>query len=236
MIDLWPDRKRAQQTIMIPVLITSILIFGIILSFVEHQIHKRIMHKQKPFKWLDRIFDPKYIFEAHAVRHHSIWYRQFDFEPDPEGRYDNIELRLEDMMKIFLFLIPLNFLFFIISPVAGLIFPVMAFMYQYFQNKIHSQIHLPKQTFFYEWKIFRWLAIHHYIHHQYTNKNYNVVLPVADYILGTKTKPRTKHIRELLRLGYIKPRRAVTEVRLQKLRQAIAVQRQEILLNSNQIP
>jgi sterol desaturase/sphingolipid hydroxylase (fatty acid hydroxylase superfamily) len=32
------------------------------------------------------------------------------------------------------------------------------------------------------------LARHHYLHHRYPNKNFNVVFPLADYVLGTNAR------------------------------------------------
>src|SRR5256885_16882801 len=58
------------------------LVFSyLFISIGEHQIHKHFMHKKQLFAWLYKIFPYlKAVFEAHAVRHHSIWYKDFDFE------------------------------------------------------------------------------------------------------------------------------------------------------------
>jgi hypothetical protein len=213
---------------MILSLITSIVLSETIFSFAEHQMHENFMHKkvlprrfyQKPYMILQEIF------EGHAVRHHGVWYRDFDFEANPEGKNDNIKFRLVDILIVLTCLLPIACLFFSFSLLAGVTFIVMLLIHAFLWNTMHSQMHLPQPVFFADWSIFRWLAVHHYMHHQFTNKNYNIVVPLADYILGTKIEPRRKDLRELLRLGYLKPRSPKTEIRLQKIRNKIATQRE----------
>jgi len=213
-------------------LILYILLSEIIFSFAEHQTHRYFMHKKVLPEWIYRKYPSifKDVFEGHAIRHHGIWYRQFDFEPHPEGREDNIKFRPVEIITALILFLPIDFLFLNISPLATVTFVVMLLIHAYTWNTIHSQMHLPKKVFFADWGIFRWLAIHHYLHHQLTNKNYNIVFPLADYILGTKIKPRKRDLRELLRLGYLKPRTIRTEMRLKKLRSQIALQRETVLI------
>ena len=44
------------------------------------------------------------------------------------------------------------------------------------------------------------------MHHQQTDKNFNVVCPLIDFLTGRVAKPNATDIREMIRLGYIKPR------------------------------
>ncbi len=214
----------------------SLLACYVVFSFAEHQIHRHLMHKKFLPGWVYTKFDQlQEIWEAHAVRHHGIWYREFDFETHPEGIHDNIEFRLVDTATIFILVLPLNLLFFAASPLAGITFMVMLLVHNYWWNRLHSQMHLPKPVFFANWGLFRWLARNHYMHHQMTDKNYNVVLPFADYFLGTQTEPRTRDLRELLRLGYLKPRSAKTQVRLEKVRNQVAAKRLEIVFAKTQV-
>ena len=50
---------------------------------------------------------------------------------------------------------------------------------------IHWCMHLPKRRHVERSGIFFRLNGHHLLHHRYMNKNFNVVLPLADSILGT---------------------------------------------------
>lgn len=217
-------------------IILSLLACYVVFSFSEYHMHRYLMHRKSFPDWFYEKYPLfKEIYEAHAIRHHAIWYREFDFETHPDGRYDNIEFRAFDTAVIFFFVSPLILLFFLASPLSGITFIVMLLLHNFVWNLLHSQMHLPKNVFFANWGVFRWLARHHYMHHQMTNKNYNVVLPLTDYILGTKTEPRTRDLRELLRLGYLKPRSARTQAILDKMRSEIATKRSQIILEKEQV-
>jgi sterol desaturase/sphingolipid hydroxylase (fatty acid hydroxylase superfamily) len=46
-------------------------------------------------------------------------------------------------------------------------------------------MHKPEAKGFSRWPIYKFLAEYHWLHHRYPDKNFNVVFPCADYILGT---------------------------------------------------
>jgi hypothetical protein len=50
---------------------------------------------------------------------------------------------------------------------------------------MHWCMHLPKKRHVERSGIFYWLNGHHLLHHRYMHKNFNVVLPLADLLLGT---------------------------------------------------
>ena len=52
-------------------------------------------------------------------------------------------------------------------------------------------MHLPKARRVEKSQLFRRLNGHHLLHHRYMHKNFNVVLPLADWMLGT-LMPRAK--------------------------------------------
>jgi len=56
------------------------------------------------------------------------------------------------------------------------------------------------------------------MHHRQTGKNYNVVLPFADFVLGRVAQRRPSDVRELLRLGHLSPRRAASVARIRRMR------------------
>jgi sterol desaturase/sphingolipid hydroxylase (fatty acid hydroxylase superfamily) len=66
------------------------------------------------------------------------------------------------------------------------------------------------------------------MHHQATNSNYNVVFPLADYVLGTKKEPGIKDLRELMRLGYVKPQSNLAKKIIQAKQNQINIQRELI--------
>lgn len=183
-----------------------LLSYGII-SFVEHIIHRYFMH----MKWLPAavyracpFFNTTY--EAHAVRHHKRWYRRFDYEPDPVGRLDNLAFTLSDSLAMLISALPLWAPLIFLSPLGGCVFVASAIVHNRLWNLLHRQMHVPEDVFFKDWKIYRFLARYHFMHHQMNGRNFNVVCPLADFVLCRTAKPRIRDIRKMLTLGLLYPR------------------------------
>lgn len=143
-------------------------------SICEWLLHKYLMHKT--------LLGFRYPYETHALIHHTT------FKAD-----DSYHLQKEEDKNT----IPMSWWNgFVIAALAGL--PMFIFGYKMFlltftvamcyygiYELIHWCMHLPrKRRVEYRWW-FRRLNAHHILHHRYTNKNYNVVLPFADWLFGT---------------------------------------------------
>jgi hypothetical protein len=199
------------------------------ISIGEHQIHKRLMHRKKLPAWVYRQFP--YVldaFEAHAVRHHTRWYREFDYEPDPVGRNENIPIPLKESLLMLVAAFPLWSPIFWVSTFGGCVFIATAFLHNNLWSVLHRQMHIPRDVFFRDWALYRFVAMNHFMHHQDTNRHLNVAFPFADFLFGTRTQPRFGDIREMLRLGYIKPRSELAKRWIRRTRQAIAARRQAL--------
>jgi sterol desaturase/sphingolipid hydroxylase (fatty acid hydroxylase superfamily) len=68
-------------------------------------------------------------------------------------------------------------------------FPLVVCMHHVMWNQIHMEMHKPEGRFFAHWPFYKLLARHHYLHHRYPDKNFNVALPVGDILFGTMAKP-----------------------------------------------
>lgn len=190
-------------------IVVSVAVTYVVMSFGEHAVHQKMMHKKVLPSWVYKKWDYMgEVYDAHAVRHHGVWYRDFDYESNPAGRTENIELRLVETLWLLVLMSPIIALLFAALPVAAVVFVAMMFIHSRLWNILHTEMHMPENKFFAKWAIFRWLACHHYMHHRATNKNFNIVFPLADYLMGTKKEPGIKDLRELMRLGYILPRSA----------------------------
>jgi sterol desaturase/sphingolipid hydroxylase (fatty acid hydroxylase superfamily) len=53
------------------------------------------------------------------------------------------------------------------------------------------------------WSTYKFLARYHYLHHKYPHKNFNVVFPLADYVLGTHIRASTSDLEDMSRLGLL---------------------------------
>ncbi|MBU6452965.1 MAG: hypothetical protein KGS72_14365 [Cyanobacteria bacterium REEB67] len=170
-----------------------------VVSFIEHQVHVRMMH-QKNF--LARFTD-KYqkVYEAHAINHHGHYSaKMFSDEPVAPGEDKEIRLTVHKApMKV----LPLALLIALVSWQGGLILMAVAVFHHWAWNKIHLEMHKPEDRGFSHWPLYKFLARYHWLHHKYPNRNMNVVFPFADYVLGTHVTANADERNELRKLGYL---------------------------------
>ena len=185
------------------------------LTFLEHTVHRHLMHRRTLAKALPYL---EFVFREHAVLHHGTYYKRFDFEPSPAGKEQNIIIGARETAAFLVALTPLMLLLFALSPIAGAILMLMGLGVVQTWNAVHHEMHLPANPFFKSWRLFHFLARHHFMHHVASHKNFNVVLPCADYLMGTKARPAVKDVREMLVLGYLPARTARAQQRLVTLR------------------
>ena len=147
------------------------------MSFFEHLAHRHFMHRKSIVdRWFPRVF------ESHAVNHHRRYFKIFNFEPDENGRVENIRLSLLPSMPLALIFSGFVFWF---SWKASATFLLAILVHHLIWNAIHTEMHNPRQRFFANWGVYKFLARYHLMHHRYPGKNYNVVVPLADFVFGT---------------------------------------------------
>lgn len=148
-------------------------------TFFEWTLHRFIMHKPT--------FGFRYPFERHALIHHQLFRADHTYHAK-----DIKDAKLIPMawwngpVLVALCASPLM--------VASIIFQRWGLLcggalaisiyftaYEY----IHWCMHLPKRRHVERSGIFFRLNGHHLLHHRYMHKNFNVVLPLADLLLGT---------------------------------------------------
>ena len=71
---------------------------------------------------------------------------------------------------------------------GAVIFVAVVVFHHWACNKIHLEMHKPEQRGFSRWPIYRFLARYHCVHHRHPNRNFNVVFPLADFVLGTSAR------------------------------------------------
>lgn len=150
----------------------------ILMSFIEHQVHSKLMHKRSVERF-------KRTFEAHAIVHHQHYSEIFSDEPVPAGEDKEIRLTVR---KAPLKALPIAVFISFLSWKGALIFIAVVTAHHWIWNKIHLEMHKPERRGFSRWGIYQFLARYHWLHHRYPNKNFNVVFPLADYLLGTNAK------------------------------------------------
>ncbi len=101
---------------------------------------------------------------------------------------------------------PLWLPIFYFSVQGGVIFLATAILHNCLWSILHRQMHIPEDVFFRDWAVYRFIAMNHFLHHQDTRRHFNVAFPFADFVMGTTAKATRADIREMMRLGYVKPR------------------------------
>lgn len=152
------------------------VVFG---TFFEWALHKYVMHRP--------VGSFRYAFHAHAVIHHQTFKADHTYHLQNEKDKETIPMAWwNGPVLILIGITPFALLSWAIgewSFVAGgfLAFASYYGIYEY----IHWCMHLPKVRRIEKPWWFQRLNGHHLLHHRYMHKNFNVVLPLADWILGT---------------------------------------------------
>lgn len=148
-------------------------------SFFEWALHRYVMHR--PILFL------RYPFQAHALTHHAI----FGSGPDYHLRH------AEHAGKVRMAWWNGPVLLLINAPIAGFVswsagsawagggFMAAVAVYYALYESLHWCMHVPRRRWFQSWRSFRRIDRHHRLHHLRSDRNLNVVLPLADAVLGT---------------------------------------------------
>lgn len=167
---------------MIPLILWSVagLLSGIVFaSFFEWVLHRYVMHRP--------VWNFRYAFQAHAVVHHQIFKADKTYHLLNEKDKETIPMAWwNGPVLILIGVAPYALLSWLIGEWSFAIGGLVAFASYYATYEyIHWCMHLPKARRVEKPWWFRKLNGHHLLHHRYMHKNFNVVLPLADYILGT---------------------------------------------------
>ena len=188
-------------TIEIAAGLALVYVFG---SLFEWGVHRYVMHTDlfvRFFPSAQKRSDDR-IFHKHAVLHHGTYYQAFDHEDDPIGREISIVFTLGDTLRVLGALLPVLFLIARVSSVIAIIFPLTAIVHNRLWNLMHREMHQPRHPWWSRTAVYRFLARHHFLHHAHTGTNFNVVLPLADHLLGTLALATERDRSEMQRLGF----------------------------------
>lgn len=186
------------------------IVSAVLMSFIEHGVHRYLMHRKG---WLCRFSVIRKIFDHHAVLHHGQYHKQFRDEPVERGMERGLKLSVREG---FFEALPVSALIAIFSWPCAVTFVAIVCLHHKLWNLIHLEMHKPENRFFADYPIFQYLARHHYLHHRHGNTNFNVVLPLADYMLGTVCKPSRSDLRGMYRMG-LRKRKPVLALALQPM-------------------
>ena len=173
-------------------------VLAVLMSFLEHQIHRRLMHRKNFLS--SRLLSFNKMFGHHAILHHGHYSKIFNDEPVAAGEDRHLRLSIREG---FLEALPIAALLGVISLEGAIIFEIVVCLHHFIWNKIHLEMHKPEKRFFSDWPAYKFLAGYHYLHHRHPDKNFNVVLPLADYVLGTNIRASNSDLNGMHRLGLL---------------------------------
>ncbi|MFM7207512.1 MAG: hypothetical protein ACKO4T_12680 [Planctomycetaceae bacterium] len=162
------------------------VVMVVVMSLVEHQVHCRLMHKKPRHAWLRTLRARRRIFTSHAVEHHRQYRKTFHDSPVPPGEDHGIRLNLAEGLVESL---PLALVLAPFTITGAVMFPLVVCLHHAIWNQIHMEMHKPEGRFFASWAAYKCVARHHYLHHRYPDKNFNVAFPIGDFLCGTIARP-----------------------------------------------
>jgi hypothetical protein len=158
----------------------------VLMSLVEHQVHCRLMHKKPRLSLLRNLKARNRIFTSHAVEHHTQYRQTFHDDPVPHGEDRGIRLNIlegiVESLPVFIVVAPF-------SITGAVMFPLVVCLHHVIWNQIHMEMHKPEGRFFANWAAYKMVARHHFLHHRYPDKNFNVAFPIGDFLFSTVAKP-----------------------------------------------
>lgn len=148
-------------------------------SFFEWTLHRYVMHRPVgPFK---------YPYRAHALIHHKIFKADHTYHLiDEKDKWTIPMAWWNGPVLVLLCNVPFTLAAWIwhrwgLCAGALLAFTAYYSTYEY----LHWCMHLPRKRSIERSGLFFRLNGHHILHHRYMHTNFNVVLPLADFIMGT---------------------------------------------------
>ena|ERR1700690_4071023 len=148
-------------------------------SLFEWTLHRYFMHR--PF------FKFRYPYERHALIHHRIFKADHTYHLVHERDKKTIPMAWwNGPVIVAVGLVPF-LIFAALSHKWGILCGAATASSAYYAayEYMHWCMHLPRRRHVERSGIFFRLNGHHLLHHRYMNRNYNVVLPLADLFLGT---------------------------------------------------
>jgi hypothetical protein len=164
-------------------------------SFFEWLLHRHLMHSTRFLRYPHR---------AHQLEHHGIFKADGSYflgelheagdEKHLTFAWWNVPVLLSVNLPIFAGL----YFWVGIWPALGVFAAMVAYYAAY--EYLHYCMHVPRVRRLERSRWFRAIQAHHRAHHVYYFRNLNVVLPLADWVLGTKVRAEPEIFEKLERV------------------------------------
>ena len=170
----------------------AVVACGVYGSFFEWFWHKYWMHYPR---------EPKEAFRGHTIVHHGLYKGDDSFFVEEELHAEHVLLKPYALPGLIALHLPIIYLidrYWL--PHTALTFFLATLAYFVVYEFTHYNMHVPRKQFVERFAWFRFLRQHHKLHHRYMQKNFCVLIPLADWMCGTmiteKTLAKQKAARE----------------------------------------
>lgn len=157
-----------------------VLLSVLIITLIEHHIHKYHMHRRGWLRWL-----APWLFENHQKIHHPAY--RHDFEASDPTAHADVGVKIDYRHTFKVIGLPLLLLAYV-RPLFSLAFATVTLIHHFLWNAIHEEMHMPQGRWFSRCWAYRVWREHHLRHHVYPKSNFNVIFIWGDYLLGTQFK------------------------------------------------
>ena len=158
---------------------TGVVLGTVFDSFFEWFLHRYVMHR--------KVGGFDYAFERHAVIHHRVFQADSSYHLRHEADKATVPMAWwNGPVLIVLTQVPFVIAAWVMGNFALVCGSLLATcLYYAAYEYMHWCMHIPRQRRVERSGIFFRLNGHHLLHHRYMHKNFNVVLPLADFCLRT---------------------------------------------------
>jgi hypothetical protein len=149
-------------------------------SLFEWVLHRFVMHRPVgPFT---------YPYRSHAITHHTTFGSGKDYHIQEGVDHHLVTMAWWNGPVLLLLNAPAGFAAWKLSGswIGMAVFMGVMTSYYIAYEYFHWCMHVPRGRWFQGTRLFKWVDRHHRLHHLEPMRNLNVVLPVADYLLGTR--------------------------------------------------
>jgi hypothetical protein len=152
----------------------------VLINLNEWHIHRNILHQ--------RFWPLEVLFWRHTPEHHVIFVRD-DMAMRAPREFRLVLIPFYGILAIFLTTLPITAaLWFLVSHNVALLWVACTMGYVVAYEWLHLAYHLPESNPFGRSRLIGWLRRHHAMHHTpelMQRWNFNVTVPLADWLLGT---------------------------------------------------
>jgi hypothetical protein len=173
------ERPTALEWLTVPIVF-------VLVNFNEWHIHRNVLHR--------RTWPLEVLYWRHTPEHHVIFVRD-DMAMRETREFRLVLIPFYGILAIFVTTLPITAgLWFFVSHNVALLWVATSMGYVVAYEWLHLSYHLPASNPIGRSRIIRWLRTQHAWHHTpelMQRWNFNVTVPLADWVLGT-THPDTR--------------------------------------------